>query len=74
MTGEKYRFTALTSWLIRMEYAENGAFVDRASQSVLYRDFPAASFARCRQTAATVDAIQEMMSLTEDGYLGDPLS
>lgn len=42
--GEKYRFTVLTSGLIRMEYAPEGGFEDRASQSVFYRDFPACSF------------------------------
>lgn len=44
VTGEKYRFTVLTPSLIRMEYAENGQFEDRASQSVFYRDFPKCAF------------------------------
>ena len=54
VTGEKYRFTVLTSRLIRMEYAENGTFEDRASQSVFYRDFPAVSFALCREKGELV--------------------
>ena len=39
ITGLKYRFTALTSRLIRLEYSENGMFEDRASQVVFNRDF-----------------------------------
>ena len=44
VAGECYRFTVLTSRLIRMEYSPEGVFEDRASQSVFYRDFPAVSF------------------------------
>lgn len=43
--GEKYRFTVLTSRLIRIEYNENGAFEDRATQIVANRSFPKADFA-----------------------------
>ena len=38
--GEKYRFSILTSRLIRMEYSECGAFEDKATQTVFYRNFP----------------------------------
>lgn len=38
--GDKYRFTVLTERLIRMEYDKDGEFVDLASQTVFYRDFP----------------------------------
>lgn len=37
--GEKYRFTVLLPGLIRMEYAPEGIFEDRASQTAFYRDF-----------------------------------
>lgn len=37
--GDCYRFTVLTPSLIRMEYSENGEFEDRATQSVINRDF-----------------------------------
>lgn len=37
--GDKYRFTVLTSRLIRIEYNENGVFEDRATQCVVNRDF-----------------------------------
>lgn len=42
--GEKYRFTVLTSRLIRLEYQTDGIFEDRATQCVLNRDFPPVSF------------------------------
>ena len=38
--GAFYRFTVLTPYLIRMEYSETAEFEDRATQSVLNRDFP----------------------------------
>ena len=44
ITGTQYRFTVLTPRLIRMEYAPSGAFEDRASQTVFFRDFPACTF------------------------------
>ena len=37
--GEHYRFTLLTSKLIRMEYAEDGIFEDRPTQAVWNRQF-----------------------------------
>ena len=39
-----WRFTVLTSRLIRMEYDPQSVFEDRASQSVFHRDFPKADF------------------------------
>ena len=42
--GEKYRITLLTDALVRLEYNENGEFEDRASQSVINRDFPVPKF------------------------------
>ena len=42
--GEKYRFTILTSKLIRIEYNENSIFEDRATQTVINRNFPVPDF------------------------------
>lgn len=42
--GDHYRITMLTSSLIRLEYNEKGVFEDRATQSVLNRDFPVPEF------------------------------
>ena len=40
VTGDRYRFTVLTDSLIRLEYQEEGRFVDEATQTVICRDFP----------------------------------
>ena len=42
--GDKYRFTVLTTGLIRLEYSEDGVFEDRATQTVLNRDFEKVDF------------------------------
>ena len=42
--GDKYRITVLTDHLLRMEYSEDGEFIDAASQTVVNRDFPAVEF------------------------------
>ncbi|TCI64208.1 glycoside hydrolase family 31 protein [Exiguobacterium sp. SH3S1] len=42
--GSCYRFTVLTSQLIRMEYAEDGVFEDRPTQVVWNRDFDVPDF------------------------------
>lgn len=44
VVGKKYRFTVLSSKLIRMEYSSEGVFEDRASQKFFYRDFPKCEF------------------------------
>lgn len=44
IVGEHYRFTILTSRLIRMEYAEDGIFEDRPSQTVWFRKQPVPLF------------------------------
>lgn len=38
--GNNYRITVLTSSLIRLEYSATGYFEDRATQSVINRNFP----------------------------------
>ena len=42
--GDTYRFTVLTSRLIRLEYAADGRFEDRPTQTVWNRDFPVPSY------------------------------
>jgi len=42
--GDKYRFTVLTSRLIRIEYNEDGYFEDRATQTVVNRVFDVPEF------------------------------
>ena len=38
--GENYRITVLTESLLRLEYSRDGIFEDRATQTVINRDFP----------------------------------
>ena len=52
--GENFRFTVLTSRLIRMEHSPKGIFEDRASQYVFYRDFPVVPFAVKRENGELV--------------------
>ncbi len=42
--GNKYRLTVLTEHLLRLEYSEDGEFIDVACQTVVNRDFPAVEF------------------------------
>ena len=44
VTGRNYRFTLLTSRLLRLEFDEDGVFENRATQSFFYRDFPPVEF------------------------------
>ncbi len=45
--GLKYRFTVLSSRLIRAEYNENGIFEDRSTSTVVNRNFPLVKFTVC---------------------------
>lgn len=42
--GENYRFTVMTDYLIRMEYQENGIFMDEPTQTVIFRNFDVPDF------------------------------
>ncbi len=42
--GDKYRFTILTSRLIRLEYSETGHFEDRPTQTVWFRNLDVPKF------------------------------
>lgn len=52
--GDGYRITALTSSLLRLEYSESGDFEDRATQSVINRDFPVPAFSVERNAGGIV--------------------
>ncbi|MEK5266759.1 MULTISPECIES: glycoside hydrolase [unclassified Heyndrickxia] len=62
ITGEHYRFTVLTPKLIRLEYAENGVFEDRATQTVLNRQFPVPAF-RKLENDVSLEIITEAFHL-----------
>ncbi len=44
ISGNSWRITVLTARLVRIEYSENGHFVDEPSQSVWFRNFPKPEF------------------------------
>ena len=46
VTGPGVRFTVLTSRLIRLEYSQDSAFEDRASQAFWHRRRPASCAAK----------------------------
>ena len=54
--GDKYRFTILTSRLIRIEYNENGYFEDRATQTVVNRLFDTVPF--------SVNETEQLLTIT----------
>ena len=49
VSGENYRFTVLTDRLIRIEYSKDGKFEDRATQTVVNRDFDVPVFSVTEQ-------------------------
>lgn len=63
--GEHYRFTILTSRLIRVEYSETGVFEDRPSQMVLNRKFEVPEFKVFDKTDR-LEIVTEHVSVTYD--------
>ena len=60
--GNGYRITLLTEGLVRLEYDPDGLFEDRATQTVLNRDFPAGKGDGRRtgnQYLASADSLQQ---------------
>lgn len=71
VAGEKYRFTVLTSRLIRIEYNENGKFEDRATQVVINRAFSTPKFSASEyegKLTITTDHI-ELSYITSQPFL-----
>ncbi len=66
MTGERYRFTVLTSRLIRMEYAPDGVFEDRPTQTVQNRDFEPVEY-RAWRRGKGVEFRTEHLNVFYDG-------
>lgn len=56
--GDKYRFTILTSRLLRIEYNEEGYFEDNATQTVINRDFDVPNF--------TVEETDHLLKITTE--------
>ena len=56
--GDKYRFSVLSSMLIRLEYSEDGVFEDRPSQVVFNRNFEVPDF-HIRESEKYLEIITE---------------
>jgi len=65
VSGKCYRFTILTSQLVRMEYSDNGIFEDRPTQIVLNRNFETPRF-RLYETETRLDIDTEWLSISYD--------
>ncbi|WP_083606661.1 glycoside hydrolase family 31 protein [Paenibacillus helianthi] len=63
--GECYRLTVLTPELIRLEYSGQGVFEDRATQTVLNRDFPVPSF-KVIDHGNKLEVVTDRLHLTYD--------
>ena len=76
LQGKHYRFTVLTSRMIRMEYDPQGQFEDRASQHVFYRDFPVCAFdSRVEEGILTLETEHLLLTYRVDApFASDTLS
>ena len=63
--GENYRITMLTEGLVRLEYSEDGIFEDRATQTVINRDFPAVDY-QVKDTPEELEILTWRFRLTYD--------
>ncbi len=69
--GDKYRITMLTAGLVRLEYCEDGIFEDRATQTVLNRDFPATDY-QVKETEEELEIVTWRMRITYNKKEFDP--
>ena len=63
--GDEYRITVLTAGLVRIEWAADGVFEDRASTFALHRDLPVPEF-RVVNGAEVVEVISDRFHVTYD--------
>ncbi len=76
LKGQKYRITVLTERLVRLEYNENGVFIDAPTELVWYRNFKKPIF-RVNETNSELNIITKYFSLTyskEKNFKGTKLS
>ncbi len=66
LRGDRCRITVLTPSLLRLEYAPDGVFEDRPTQSVLCRDFPTPA-CRVIRDGDAVKVFTEYLEITWDG-------
>ncbi|MFT3889345.1 MAG: glycoside hydrolase family 31 protein [Arachnia sp.] len=65
--GDTYRFTILSPRLIRMEWHEQGAFVDEQTQLVVSRDFPVPDFTVTHLDDGGLEILTDCLQLRYDG-------
>ena len=65
LQGDRWRITVLTEALVRLEWAEDGVFEDRASTFALHRDLPIPGF-RVVNGAEVLEIVTERLHLTYD--------
>lgn len=63
--GETYRITVLTDGLLRLEYAADGQFEDRASAFALHRELPVPAFT-VRDAGHALEIVTDRLHLTYD--------
>ena len=63
--GERWRITVLTDGLVRLEWADDGVFEDRASTFALHRDLPVPSFEVVDGESA-LEIVTDRLRLTYD--------
>ncbi len=69
--GKYYRISVLTAGLIRFEYSKSGIFEDRATQSVINRNFPVPEF-QAEETDAGIRIRTEKLEIRYDGNKFSP--
>lgn len=62
VSGNTYRFSVLTPYMIRMEYAADGVFEDRATQAVINRNFSVPDF-RVKDDGILLEVLTESLHL-----------
>ncbi|MBU2668214.1 hypothetical protein KOI35_32355 [Actinoplanes bogorensis] len=63
--GDKYRITVLTDGLVRLEYADDGVFEDRASTFAVNRRLPVPGFQR-HESDGLLEVVTSRLRLTYD--------
>ena len=65
--GDTYRFTVLSDRLIRMEWAENGTFIDERTQLVVDRAFSVPTYSVVRLPGGGLEIVTDSLLLRYDG-------
>jgi alpha-glucosidase (family GH31 glycosyl hydrolase) len=65
LQGDRWRITVLTAGLVRLEWADDGAFEDRASTFAVHRDLPVPEFSVTDGEAA-LEVVTDRLRLTYD--------